>query len=388
MRVTIIANGFQEDYTVNLINALADEEGLKVDFIGSDIYLNYPINRRIHYHNLRGSHDEKAWRIEKVKRIFRYYLKLLHFIRHTDSKVYHIQWLRFYFIDGILLPTLLKLMGKIVIYTVHDVLPHSQETPKMRRFFKHIYRKMDHLVVHTGYIKLRLQNEFKIPENKISVVRHGVYSLQLSEDLTKESCRKAMELKEKDIVLLFFGYITQYKGLPLLIEAFNTLKPKHSNLKLLVAGKVSKDYQDSFEQIKAGISSNDIQITTKYLEDTEVEQHYKAADIVVLPYLEASQSGVMFISYAYGKPVIAPNFGGFPYDIELGKTGLLFEKQNTTDLAAQIEKAIVLFCPPAPSPHEYITHFAKENYSWRNSAMALHKIYQSYLAKNQQQLNV
>lgn len=190
MRVTIIANGFQEDYTVNLINALADEEGLKVDFIGSDIYLNYPINRRIHYHNLRGSHDEKAGRIEKVKRIFRYYLRLLHFIRHTDSKVYHIQWLRFYFIDGILLPTLLKLMGKIVIYTVHDVLPHSQETPKMRRLFKRIYRKMDHLVVHTGYIKLRLQNEFKIPENKISVVRHGVYSLQLSEDLTKSRAEK------------------------------------------------------------------------------------------------------------------------------------------------------------------------------------------------------
>lgn len=115
-----------------------------------------------------------------------------------------------------------------------------------------------------------------------------------------------------------------------------------------MAGKVSKDYQDSFEQIRAGISSNDIQITTKYLEDTEVEQHYKAADMVVLPYLEASQSGVMFISYAYGKPVIAPNFGGFPYDIELRKTGLLFEKQNTADLAAQIEKAIVLFCPPAP----------------------------------------
>jgi glycosyltransferase involved in cell wall biosynthesis len=376
MAVTIIANGFQEDYTVNLVNAFA-EEGTNVDLIGSDIYLKYPINKQINFLNLRGSHDEDVSKISKISRILKYYRRLIKYTTKTSNRVFHVQWLRFYFFEGVILNRIFQFLGKKVVYTVHDVLPHSKETPKMRRLFKKVYNIADHLVCHTEYIKQRLEQEFNIPGNKISVVKHGVYNVNLNEALNKENCRQALQLNAEDIVLLFFGYITEYKGIPLLIEAFNQLEKEHKNIKLLIAGKVSQEYQEIFSEIKNSIKSKHIRITTKYLKDAEVEQHYKASDMVILPYLEASQSGVMFISYAYGKPVIAPNFGGFPFDIELEKTGLLFEKQNTSDLAQQISKAISIFCKNGEQTRKYIKNFAKENYSWSGSARSLNKLYKS-----------
>ncbi|HBH50243.1 MAG TPA: hypothetical protein DDX98_16480 [Bacteroidales bacterium] len=377
MVVTVIANGFQEDYTVNLVNALA-ESGIEVDFIGSDIYLNYEINKRVNFLNLRGSHIESASKLSKIKRIIRYYLRLLKYSKKAKHKVFHIQWLRFYYFEGVLFSTILKLMGKRIVYTVHDVLPHSKETPKMRKLFKKVYRVSNHLIAHTGYIKKRLVEEFHLNQDKIAVVKHGVYNLNLHDAITKENARSEMKISKDDIVLLFFGYITEYKGLPLLFDAFKQLERKHENIKLLVAGKVSQEYKDTFDRLRAQITSDNVQITTKYLDDLEVEQHYKASDIVVLPYLEASQSGVMFISYAYGKPVIAPNFGGFPYDIIPEKTGLLFERQNTDDLTHQINRAIDIFCKDSKETSRYITDYATENYSWEGSAKALKLIYKHH----------
>jgi glycosyltransferase involved in cell wall biosynthesis len=376
MTVTIIANGFQEDYIINLVNALA-KEGIHVDLIGSNIYLNYPIHDNVNFLNIRGSHEEGVSRLAKIKRIFNYYFKLIKYTSKTKSRVFHVQWLRFYYFEGVIINSLFRLFGKKVIYTAHDVLPHSLDTPKLRKLFKKIYHKSSHLVVHTEYISQRLANEFGIDKKKVSVVKHGVYKLILHQELTKENCRNDLKLNENDIVLLFFGYITAYKGLPLLIEAFNRLEQKYVNIKLLIAGKVSQEYQKEFSELESKITSNNITITTKYLDDIEVEQHYKASDIVILPYLEASQSGVMFISYAYGKPVIAPNFGGFPYDIVLEKTGLLFEKQDVNDLSNKIDQAIKLFCKPNDDTMNYIQNFARENYSWSGSAKALEKVYRN-----------
>jgi len=119
-------------------------------------------------------------------------------------------------------------------------------------------------------------------------------------------------------------------------------------------------------------TSKRINIIARHILEEEIELIFKAADLVVLPYTEASQSGVLFMSYAYGKPVIAPALGGFPDDIEIGKTGLLFEPFNAASLSAAIRNYVEHW----NSDSTYIKEFAQKNYSWDTSCECLVNIYQ------------
>ncbi len=374
LKTTVIANGFQEDYIVNLVNCLS-EQGMEVDLIGSDIYEAYPINEKVRHYNIRGSHSENVSKFTKIARILRYYLKFIRYILISNSKIYHLQWLRFYIFEGLVLCWLLRLFGKNVYYTCHDVLPHSKETNYYRFIFKLIYKSQKTIIVHTEFIRQRLIIEFGIKPDKIKVVIHGVYKVNLSPQITLKSSRKELNIKDSEFVLLFFGKITKYKGIPHLLEAFKILEEKHHNLKLIIAGKVEAEYQIAFNNIANQITNKNITVITKYLTNSEVEQVYKASNLVVLPYLEASQSGVLFISYAYGLPVVAPNFGGFPYDIALGKTGILFEKENITDLAEKISQSIEIFGIDPEKHRKEIQDFATNNYSWSISAKQLFEVY-------------
>jgi glycosyltransferase involved in cell wall biosynthesis len=374
MKVTIVANGFQEDYIVNLVNSLGDQN-IEVDLIGSDIYEEYSINDKVRMLNLRGSHSEEVSRIVKIVRIVSYYLKFCKYIVKSKSRTYHIQWLRFYFFEGVLLTWMLRLAGRKVLYTSHDVLPHSKDGWYYRFIFYLIYKSQNTIIAHTEFIRQRLINEFSINPQKIKVVKHGVYKVNLQNTITLASSRKELEIDSESFVILFFGKITKYKGIPLLLESFGILEKKVNNLKLIIAGKVEAEYTMAFREISEKVTSKNIRIVTKYLSDTEVEQVYKASNLVVLPYLEASQSGVLFISYAYGLPVIAPNFGGFPYDVAVGNTGLLFEKENVANLAETIGEAIRIFGNNPELNRERIQNFANENYSWSVSAKQLKEVY-------------
>ena len=109
MHVTIIANGFQEEYIYNLLNHLVDKVE-RVDLIGSPIYDREKLDRRIFFYNLREDQAGKTSVLSKSFGILNYYRKLFRYLRHTDSKIVHIQWLRFDFIEGVLVSWIMKLM--------------------------------------------------------------------------------------------------------------------------------------------------------------------------------------------------------------------------------------------------------------------------------------
>ena len=221
-----------------------------------------------------------------------------------------------------------------------------------------------------------MHKEFGIKEKKIAVVKHGVYEVEANSGVNEKDARDNFQLKTTDFVLLFFGYITSYKGLPLLLEAFQEVKT-HSDLKLIIAGKVADDYKNEMNEIAKRYKSNDIIMLLKFISDEEVDMLFKACNATILPYLEASQSGVLFMSYAYGRPVVAPNLGGFPYDIEQGRTGYLFEAGNISSLKEQINRLHKEWKEKQDSDYFYIKEFASKNYSWHASASELNKIYQT-----------
>jgi glycosyltransferase involved in cell wall biosynthesis len=190
-------------------------------------------------------------------------------------------------------------------------------------------------------------------------------------EIDKSSARMQMGLKPDDFVLLFFGIITKYKGLNVLLEAMSDIKSNIKNHRLVIAGRVDEKYKPEFDTLLTRYKSLNVTVNNGFIEEGKVQQHFKSADVTVLPYLEASQSGVMFHSYTYGVPVIAPDLGGFSDDILQGKTGYLFEAGNAASLSQTIMKLYNEMDFRSSEITNFIKEFSHENYSWVNTGKVL-----------------
>lgn len=210
----------------------------------------------------------------------------------------------------LLIPLLRKFRHIPVVVTLHDVTPHSGENTWLRRYIIACQiRHAAHIFVHG-----RLQKEALIaagvPENRISVIPHGDFSF---------FTRYRTEGVPEEDAVLFFGRIVAYKGLGCLLDAMARVREKMP-VKLIIAGEGSLA---SCRDMLAGIGGDQIEIHNRYIGDAEVAGFFQRAKVVVLPYTDGSQTGVVPIAYAFGKPVIASDVGSFAEAVDDGKTGLL-----------------------------------------------------------------
>ena len=379
MKIAIIANGFQVDYTLNLINALG-KQNVSIDFIGSNIYPVSKINEDIKFHNVRREDWTERNPFKKAGWVLRYFAWYFAYLVKENRNVVHVQWLRFNFFDGIIFSLFARLLGHKVVYTAHDVIPHDNDTLLNRLIFRFIYHSQNFIIVHTNYIKTRIQKEFGIKPGKISVIHHGVYRLNYELKIDPESYKKNLGIHKGEYVILFFGIITKYKGLDLLAEALAMVRKKSEiAVRLIIAGRIQNGFEPEMNYLKNNGFKEGVDFFLRFIEEEEVRKFFGAADLTVLPYREASQSGVMFMSYAHGVPVIAPDLGGFPDDVVPGKSGLLFEAGNAESLSESILRAISTWgINNSEHKKEIVNHTAKK-YQWEGSAAELVKIYKQLI---------
>ncbi len=163
-----------------------------------------------------------------------------------------------------------------------------------------------------------------------------VYDCYQSGDVAPQSVAKErLSLAGKDVIL-FFGYIREYKGLMNLIEAFPLVKKEVPNAHLLIVGEFYKNPKEYYDAIERLNMKNDVTIVAEYVANEEVYKYFTASNVVVLPYNEATQSGIMSISQSFGVPAIVTNVGGLGELLEDGKTGFIVEPRNVGVLAASI----------------------------------------------------
>jgi glycosyltransferase involved in cell wall biosynthesis len=132
---------------------------------------------------------------------------------------------------------------------------------------------------------------------------------------------------------LFFGFIRDYKGLDLLIDAMKTVS---EDVELIVAGEVYGSFQKYEQQIAQAGLSNRIHVFNRYISDAEVAQFYGAADVCVLPYKSATQSGITAISFHFEVPIIATNVGGLAETVKHQKTGVVVDSPDSSLIATAI----------------------------------------------------
>jgi len=136
-------------------------------------------------------------------------------------------------------------------------------------------------------------------------------------------------------VLLFFGFVRQYKGLRYLIESLPEVI-KRANVTLLVVGEFWENRQDCEKLIRERDLERNLKIIDRYVPNEEVETYFVACDAVVLPYTGTSQSAIVQLAYEFARPVIATTAGGLPDVVEDGKTGYLVPPRNSHALAEAI----------------------------------------------------
>ena len=219
-----------------------------------------------------------------------------------------------------------------VLFISHNVLPH--EASRVDRFLaRRVLGQGDAIVVHSRRDRddlLRL-----LPGADVRVTAHPTYEVFAQAASSPTEARRTLGLDDETRVILFFGFVRAYKGLHYLIEALPRVLV-HLDAHLLVAGEFWDDPAPYRERIRFLGLDGRVTLVDRYVPNEEVGAYFAAADLVALPYLDATQSGVVQIAFGFGVPVVTTTVGGLVETVQDGATGFLVPPGDSEALAAAI----------------------------------------------------
>ncbi|MDD4109621.1 MAG: glycosyltransferase [Prolixibacteraceae bacterium] len=186
---------------------------------------------------------------------------------------------------------------------------------------------------------------------------------------------RSLNLDPQSRIVLFFGFIREYKGLDLLIKAFADERLKKLNVKLLVAGEFYTNSKPYLELIDKLNLKNKIILHTSFIENSNVNRYFSCADIVAQPYKNATQSGVTQIGYHFNKPMLVTNVGGLPEMVPHNVAGYVAEPE-----AESIADALYdFFSNDKKDIFESNIINEKKKYMWSNMTTAIMEVYNQTL---------
>ncbi|HZI00538.1 MAG TPA: glycosyltransferase, partial [Flavisolibacter sp.] len=268
-----------------------------------DIRIHTMINSVNPLNWMRVGHKLKSWKPDLI--VVRYWLPFM----------------------GPALGTILRLVKSnkhtSVVCIADNVIPHEKR-PGDVAFTKYFLKSADAFVTMSEQVLSDLR-QFEATK-PAQLVQHPLYD-NFGKGISKEEARKQLGLNVQDKLLLFFGFIRQYKGLDLLLKAMADERIRQQNIKLLVAGEFYEDakpYHDLVAQLQL---QHSVLLRTQFIPDSEVRDYLCSGDCVVQPYKNATQSGVTPLAYHFEKPMIVTNVGGLPSLVPHRKVGLVCEPE-------------------------------------------------------------
>lgn len=357
-------------YTHNLVNSISRE--------GHDVIV---FSERIQ--DTESNYIENSIMIKRCwnKGII-YPFQILYNIIFLNLDIIHIQHEYFLYGNGIsaalfpILQFLLKFLNKPIIVTVHGVIPLSKlndEFIKQNKlngkksilkstlylFTKFIVLLSDNVIVHEDKLKDILVEEYKCNNSKICVIHHGIENRT---DIIENNRAKQMLSQENKKIVLFFGYLTGYKGIELLIESFDHIYNK--DIMLIIAGgehprlRGEESYKDYINELKNMAKRKNI-IFTDFIPEERIGLYFSAADVVVCPYtVFMAGSGSLALSMAYFRPFIVSEELK-----DMIKSDQLTFKNDARDLAKKIDM-ILDANSPLKSYSLKLCNVIREQRSW------------------------
>ncbi|HEY1687355.1 MAG TPA: glycosyltransferase family 4 protein [Solirubrobacteraceae bacterium] len=241
------------------------------------------------------------------------------------AEIAHYQWLPVQPLDIHMLPRRQRGSGapKLVL-TAHDVMPREPR-PGQLRAQRRLYERFDAIVVHSEHGRGRLTGELGIDPARVHVIPHGAFTHLAQEQEQEQTQEQTQEPGSPRTagpqpqsgsgapLVLFFGLLRPYKGLDLLLDAWRALGPEgRRGAELWIVGMPRMEL-DALDLAQEGVT-----VVPRFVDDDELPIYFQRAKLVVLPYREIDQSGVLFTALAFGRPLLLSDVGGFP---EIAATG-------------------------------------------------------------------
>lgn len=225
--------------------------------------------------------------------------------RAEQADVVHFQWLTVQHLDGALLPR--RRPRRPLLLTAHDILPREAR-PGQRAAQRRLYDRFDAVVAHSEHGRARLVSELGVDRERVHVIPHGVFA-HLAEQPVGEGPAGEPPFQADRPVVLCFGLMRPYKGIDVLLDAWRGIE----DAELWIAGMPRMDIAPLRAAAPPGV-----RFVPRFIGDSELPAYFRAASLVVLPYREIDQSGVLFTALAFGRPLLLTDVGGFP---EMAATG-------------------------------------------------------------------
>jgi len=363
MKIVILIDWFLY-YSVELANALSEtgevmlvtrdhelEISPQAGPGGLKLFLDQCLSPKVTREKLR--FRRRSWRnffeiIRVCRRIRSFRPDVIHIQQNTDWRI--------------LAVVRLVGSGKTVL-TIHDVTLHpgKQKDPFLG-INRSLLRRASRIIIHGTKLKESLAARYPKLRDRIAVLPHGVFTLYGRWD---DGC-----VQEDARCLLFFGNICAYKGLEALVEAGSIIAREYPDIRIVVAGRgdIEGPNRKALEQ------DPHFELHNRFIPNEEVFRFFRRASVVVLPYVEASQSGVIPLAYGFGKPVVATDVGSIPEVVEDGKTGYIVPPNNAAALAAAVVK--ILKNPNLKaSLKENVRRKAATDLSWKTIASETLRVY-------------
>jgi glycosyltransferase involved in cell wall biosynthesis len=388
LHAALLTGGQDPHYVYGLATALAGEN-VALDVIGSENE-DCPAMHdapKLRFLRLYGRHLPGS-AVQRLGRMLLVYARLIGYGLRAKPRLFHILWnYKLSVFDRTLLMLLFKLRGRKIVLTAHNVNAgrrDGRDTLLNRVSLRVQYRLADHTFVHTEKMKTELLEQFRVSPGAVTVIPYGMNNAVPNSERTTAEARRLLGLRNEDKVVLYFGAIKPYKGLEYLVKAFDRIGPQDTDYKLLIAGerkKGSEAYLGAIEQmIDSSRCRAQILQRIRFIPDDEVELYFKAADVIGLPYTEIFQSGILFLAYSFGLPVIATDVGSFRECVLEDKTGFVCKPHDAADLGRVIERYFGsdLYRRREQRRPE-IRDYVMQRHSWRTVASMTHSVYASLL---------
>ena len=309
------------DYTTQLANALSKKEMVMLilpNKVSKEVLDNIDENVKLHL--------LKSPKHMYYPTILFTIFEIIKQIKTFDPNVIHFQ------VSGPVLCLVFPFLKEYpLVGTFHDVKLHlGEERLSNRILYNHGRKYMDQIIVHGEKLKEQMIKEYKIPEKKVHVIPIGEHEVAPFKKYERK------DLKEDGNLIMFFGRIREYKGLEYLIKAEPLITKKMPDTKIVIAGT-----GENFKKYEKIMINRDNFIVHNYrIPYEEGAELFQRCSVVVLPYIDASQSGVISTAYGFKKPVVVTDVGSVPEIVDDGITGFIVPPRNPEALAEAIVKLL------------------------------------------------
>jgi len=271
------------------------------------------------------------------------WLRGIRFLRREKPAVVILQW---WTSSVAHLEAFLSLVNRLgvrasLILEMHEIIDPLEASLLPVRLYSRcmtrlLFRDMQAFIVHSAAIKEQLIKLYRIPPEKIFVIPHGVYDSYV-QDYPQNAAREKLGLGD-GFIILYFGMIRKYKGIPRLIEAFNRLPAEMAlNSFLVIAGEDWGDEKGLADLAASSPYAGRIVFRPQFVPDGAVPLYFKAADVVALPYLRTAGSGVVALAVAFGKPVVISDIEGIRETLKDYRGAILVPEGAAEGFARELE---------------------------------------------------